>query len=106
MTTTPTSDATTPLPGAGENAVLAEVTEALHAVLPEIGLEGTAITMDTRFVEDLDLESIDLVTLTGELGHRYGDRVDFPAFFASLELSEIIGISVGQVVRHIAGCQG
>ncbi|MEV4744254.1 phosphopantetheine-binding protein [Streptomyces sp. NPDC049555] len=103
MTTTPTSDAVTPLPGADESAVLAEVTEALHAVLPELGLEGTAITMDTRFVEDLDLESIDLVTLTGELGRRYGDRVDFPAFFASLELTEIIELSVGRMVHYIAG---
>ncbi|MCA6094849.1 acyl carrier protein [Streptomyces sp. SCA3-4] len=103
MTTTPTPDAVTPLPGTDECAVLAELTEALHAVVPEIALEGTAVTMDTRFVEDLDLESIDLVTLTAELGRRYGDRVDFPAFFASLELTEIIELSAGQLVRYIAG---
>ncbi|GAA0345410.1 acyl carrier protein [Streptomyces blastmyceticus] len=106
MTTIPTPDAVTPLPGADECAVLTELTEALHSVLPEIGLEGTAVTMDTRFVEDLDLESIDLITLTGELGRRYGDRVDFPAFFASLELTEIIELSVGRMVRHIAGRLG
>ncbi|MFI1797992.1 acyl carrier protein [Streptomyces sp. NPDC020379] len=106
MTTTPTSDAVTPLPGTDERAVLAELTEALHRVIPEIGLEGTAVTMDTRFVEDLDLESIDLVTLTGELARRYGERVDFPAYFASLELTEIIELSVGHMVRHIAGRLG
>ncbi|MFI9723352.1 acyl carrier protein [Streptomyces sp. NPDC052396] len=106
MTPTPASNASKALPEAGESAVLAELTEALHRVLPELGLEAMAITMDTRFVEDLDLESIDLITLTGELGRRYGDRVDFPAFFAALELPEIIGLSVGQVVRYIAGCLG
>lgn len=106
MTTIPTPDAVTPLPGADERAVLAELTEALHSVLPEIGLEGTAVTMDTRFVEDLDLESIDLITLTGELGRRYGDRVDFPAFFASLELTEIIELTAGRMVRYIAGRLG
>ncbi|MEV5237879.1 acyl carrier protein [Streptomyces cinnamoneus] len=106
MTTTPTPDATTPLRTTAEDAVLAGLTEALHAVLPEIALEGTAVTMDTRFVEDLDLESIDLVTLTAELGRRYGDRVDFPAFFASLELTEIIGLSAGQLVHYIAGRLG
>ncbi|MFF4407638.1 acyl carrier protein [Streptoverticillium reticulum] len=95
---------TTPVPQADETAVLTELTETLHRVLPEIGFEDTPVTMDTRFVEDLDLESIDLVTLTGELGRRYGtDRVDFPGFFASLELPEIVGLTVGQVVRHIAG---
>ncbi|MGW1072074.1 acyl carrier protein [Streptomyces sp. NPDC002537] len=106
MTTTPTPDAITPLPGSAAYAALAELTEALHAVLPEIVLEGTAVTMDTRFVEDLDLESIDLVTLTAELGRRYGGRVDFPAFFASLELPEIIGLSAGQMVRYITGRLG
>ncbi|GHF22909.1 MULTISPECIES: acyl carrier protein [Streptomyces] len=94
---------TTPAPRADEAAVLTELTEALHHVLPEIGFEDTPVTMDTRFVEDLDLESIDLVTLTGELGRRYGGHVDFPGFFASLELPEIIGLTVGQVVRYIAG---
>lgn len=94
---------TTPVPRADEAAVLTELTEALHQVLPEIGFEDTPVTMGTRFVEDLDLESIDLVTLTGELGRRFGDHVDFPAFFASLELPEIIGLTAGQVVRYIAG---
>ncbi|WP_329116191.1 acyl carrier protein [Streptomyces sp. NBC_01465] len=95
-----TSPSTT---GTTEAAVLAEITEALQSVLDELELTDEPITMDTRFVEDLDLESIDLVTLTGELRARYGDRVDFPAFFASLELSEIIGLTVGQLVRYVAG---
>lgn len=85
-------------------AVLTEVTDALHTVLDDLELDDTAITPDTRFVEDLDLESIDLVTLTAELGGRYGDRVDFPTWFASLELSDIIGLTVGQLVQYIAGC--
>lgn len=86
-----------------EAAVLAELTDVLGAVLDPAELEETPVTMDTRFVEDLDLESIDLVTLTAELRRRYGDRVDFPAWFASLELPEIIGLSVGQVVRYVVG---
>ncbi|WP_192583536.1 acyl carrier protein [Streptomyces albicerus] len=97
MTSPATTDPT-------QAAVLAEVTDALHTVLADLELDDTPITPDTRFVEDLDLESIDLVTLTGELRGRYGDRVDFPAWFASLELSEIIGLTVGQLVRYIAGC--
>ncbi|MEV3853483.1 acyl carrier protein [Streptomyces sp. NPDC050095] len=98
MTTTPAHQAYTT-----EESVLAELTDVLGTVLDPDELEFTEVTMDTRFVEDLDLESIDLVTLTGELRRRYGDRVDFPAWFASLDLSEIIGLSVGQVVRYVVG---
>ncbi|MFI1968587.1 acyl carrier protein [Streptomyces cinnamoneus] len=86
-----------------EAGVLAEITDVLRRVLDDLELEDIPVTPDTRFVEDLDLESIDLVTLTAELRARYGERVDFPAFFASLELSEIIGLTVGRLVRHIVG---
>ncbi|MDG4862951.1 acyl carrier protein [Streptomyces sp. T-3] len=97
-----TSPATRTTPD--EAAVLAEITDSLRAVLDDVEFdEDFPITLDTRFVEDLDLESIDLVTLTGELRQRYGERVDFPGWFASLELSEIIGLTVGQLVRYIAG---
>ncbi|MBC9712329.1 acyl carrier protein [Streptomyces sp. TRM66268-LWL] len=86
-----------------EEAVLAEIGGALRAVLDDLEFEDAPITRETRFVEDLDLESIDLVTLTSELRERYGDRVDFPAWFASLELSEIIGLTVGQLADYIVG---
>ncbi|PSJ29702.1 acyl carrier protein [Streptosporangium nondiastaticum] len=85
----------------GEAAVLARITRALHTVLGDCAPDPGAVTMETRFVEDLDLESIDLVVLTGELRAAYGDRVDFPGYFASLDLSEIIGLTVGHLVRHV-----
>ncbi|WKU43086.1 acyl carrier protein [Streptomyces sp. VNUA116] len=86
---------------AGEAAVLARITQALGTVLGDCVLDPGAVTMETRFVEDLDLESIDLIVLTGELRAAYGDRVDFPGYFASLDLSEIIGLTVGHLVRHV-----
>ncbi|MEU8546179.1 acyl carrier protein [Streptomyces roseoverticillatus] len=86
---------------ADEATVLARITEALATVLGDCALDPGAVTMETRFVEDLDLESIDLVVLTGELHAAYGDRVDFPGYFASLELSEIIDLTVGHLVRHV-----
>ncbi len=86
-----------------EESVLAEIGEALRAVLDDLEFEDVPVDRGTRFVEDLDLESIDLVTLTSELRGRYGDRVDFPAWFASLELSEIIGLTVGQLADYIVG---
>ncbi|MFE0103732.1 phosphopantetheine-binding protein [Streptomyces sp. NPDC059009] len=98
--TSPARPTTAPV---DETTILADLTDALRSVLDDAELEATPITLETRFVEDLDLESIDLVTLTSELRQRYGDRVDFPAFFASLELSEIIGLSVGQVVTYVSG---
>ncbi|MBH1937603.1 acyl carrier protein [Streptomyces sp. AV19] len=77
----------------------------LHAVLGEYGgVDDAGITMDTRFHEDLDLESIDLVTLGGHLQARYGERVNFAEYLAGLGLEEIIGLTIGQLVAYIADC--
>ncbi|MCC3766147.1 acyl carrier protein [Streptomyces sp. UNOC14_S4] len=88
-----------------EEAVFEEVGGMLRAVLGAYGdVDDAGITMDTRFHDDLDLESIDLVTLGGHLQARYGERVNFAEYLAGLGLEEIIGLTVGQLVEHIADC--
>lgn len=83
--------------------VLADLSAELRAVLDEYGLDDAEITMDTRFHDDLELESIDLVELAARLRARYGDRVNFAEFIAGLELDEIIALTVGQLVDHVVG---
>ncbi|MEU3572138.1 phosphopantetheine-binding protein [Kitasatospora sp. NPDC036755] len=73
----------------------------LAAVLEEYGLDDAEVTMESRFTEDLELESIDLVTLAGQLQERWGDRINFAEFLAGMELDEIIGLTVGRLVRHV-----
>ncbi|MEU8785770.1 acyl carrier protein [Streptomyces sp. NPDC048637] len=76
----------------------------LKAVLDDCGLEDVEMTMATRFHDDLDLESIDLVTLGGQLEARYGEQVNFAEYLAGLDLEEIIYLTIGQLVTHVAGC--
>lgn len=82
-----------------EETVLAELTAMLHRVLD--GYELDEVTMATRFGEDLEMESIDLVALGGELSARYGERVNFAEFVAGLDLDEIIDLTVGRLVEHV-----
>ncbi|MFF9912368.1 acyl carrier protein [Streptomyces sp. NPDC013457] len=89
---------------ADEAAVLAELTDMIEQVLVEYELDDTEITMETRFGRDLELESIDLVTLAGLLRDRYGSTVDFAEFVASMELEEIVELSVGRLVEHVCLC--
>jgi acyl carrier protein len=81
--------------------ILMEVTGMLAAVLDEYGLDNAEVTMESRFTEDLGLESIDLVTLAGLLRERWGDRINFAEFIADMELDEIIGLTVGRLVSHV-----
>ena len=101
MTTVePTAPATAP----DAPTVLEDVAGMLRTMLDEEGLDDIEVAMDTRFTDDLELESIDLVTLAGTLQERYGQEVNFAEFVADLELDEIIGLTVGQLVEYIVRC--
>jgi acyl carrier protein len=84
-----------------EHTALADVSGILRVLLEDYGLEDADITMDTKFHNDLELESIDLVALSGSLRDHYGDKVNFAAFIAERGLEEIIELTVGDLVTHI-----
>ncbi|OXM54748.1 acyl carrier protein [Amycolatopsis alba] len=84
-------------------AVLADIAEMLRELLEEYGLDDAEIGLDTKFHDDLELESIDLVTLSGRLRDHYGDKVNFAEFIAERELDEIIALTVGELVDHVVG---
>ncbi|GGV85845.1 acyl carrier protein [Streptomyces gelaticus] len=84
-----------------ESTVLGEVTGMLQEVLGEYGFTDAEITMGTRFHDDLELESIDLVTLSTALREHYGDAVNLAAFIADRGLEEIIALTVGDLVHHV-----
>ena len=96
-----TSERTPPVRVVDAQTVLAEIARMLRTVLDEYGLDDIEITMQSRFTEDLELESIDLVTLAGSLEERYGRQVNFAEFVADLELEEIIGLTVGRLVEYV-----
>lgn len=83
------------------DTVLADVTGMLRTVLAEYGDDDVTIGMATSFNRDLELESIDLVTLAGLLEERYGERVNLAEFLAGMEFDEIIELTVGRLVDHV-----
>ncbi len=85
----------------GPAQVLIDISAMLRTILDEYGLDEIPITRGSRFHDDLELESIDLVTLAGSLGEKYGDTVNFAEFIADLELEEIIELTVGRLVDYV-----
>jgi len=94
MTTHPTA--------ADEATVLADIAGMLARLLEEeYDLDDVEIGMTTTFNRDLELESIDLVTLAGLLEETYGRRVNFAEFLAGMEFDEIIELTVGRLVEYV-----
>lgn len=84
--------------------VLATVARLIAEVVGEEWMEDRAITLETSFEKDLELESIEFVALAEKLQERYGKGVDFVGWLSSKELDEIIGLTVGELVEFIVRC--
>ncbi len=87
-----------------DEQILAEVNLMLVEIIGEDYVLGLHIGMDTYFDADLELESIEFVRLAAALTEHYGEQVNFVAFLADRQIDEIINLTVGDVVRHVAGC--
>jgi acyl carrier protein len=85
--------------------ILATLTGMIKEVIGEEWVAETPIGMETTFVQDLEVESIELVALSEKIQAHYGATVDFPTWLSGMELDQIIALSVGQLVDYIAECQ-
>jgi acyl carrier protein len=81
--------------------VLDEVRGVLADVIGEDYVSELDVEMETAFRADLDIESIEFVAMGEILRERYGDRIDFVEWLTTLELDDIIALTVGELVDHI-----
>ena len=84
------------------HTIVEDITAILVEVIGDEFLLDVEVTMETTFSHDLELESIEFVTMAEKLQERYAGRVDFTAFLAGLEIDEILALSVGQLAGHVA----
>src|SRR6266545_6744188 len=98
----PLSDVTTPNGDTSPDHILATVSRLVAEVIGEGYDLDLEITRDTSFSDDIELESIEFVALGEMLLDVYGDRVDLVAWFGELDVDQIIGLTVGQLVDFVA----
>jgi acyl carrier protein len=93
---------TTTYSDSSEETVLSCVRKQLGIVIGDPELIATQIGMDTKFGEDLELESIEFIALADRLRSEFGDRVNFVEFIATKNVDDVISLKVGDVVRYVA----
>jgi acyl carrier protein len=84
--------------------VLAKLSTILREVIGEEWATDVEIGRETSFNKDLELESIEFVALAERLQLAFGKQVDFTAWLADMELEQIIGLKVGEVVDFVHRC--
>lgn len=82
-----------------------ELAEILAAVSGEDPAWASAVTPDSRLESDLRMESMELAALDDALRARYGAHIDLQAFIAELEMDELIGLRVADLLAYLARSQ-
>ncbi|GAA2977082.1 acyl carrier protein [Actinokineospora diospyrosa] len=84
-------------------ALFEEVSGILREVVGPCGGCPPAITPNATLEGDLRFDSLDLTRVDAALSGRYGPAVELARHVRGLELDEITGFTVGQVVDYVAG---
>lgn len=86
----------------GNQQLFTELVGILAATCGEVGQWAGEITPDSRLEADLRMESIEFAVLGEALRARYGDRIRFEEFLADLEIEQLIGLTVADVMSYVA----
>jgi putative sulfotransferase len=87
---------------ADQARILAEVSDLLRAITTSL-LPDEEITLETRLLEDLDLQSIGLANLSGRILSRYGAAANLVPFLAGRGADPLGSLRVGELVDYLAG---
>ena len=83
--------------------VLDEVTAMLRDVIGEEWVADVDIGMETSFVTDLEIESVEIVALAERVHERYGEDVDLAGWLSTLGIYELSELTLGDLVTYVAG---
>ena len=84
---------------------LTTVAGLIHEVIGEDWDLEEEITLETTFSDDLELESIEFVSLAEKMQATFGEEVNFVKWLSEKELDEVIDLKVGDVVGFIDSCK-
>jgi len=83
--------------------LIAELAGLLLEVTGEDGAWAAAVTAQSRLELDLKLDSVEVAALAVALREAYGDAADLERLLVSLEIDELLALTVGDLARYVAG---
>ncbi len=81
--------------------VLAVVIDQIRAAIDEDWIRVFEIEAETRFNDDLEIESIEFMKITDAIQAHYGAKVDIVDWLSSRTIQELIGLRVGDLAAYL-----
>jgi acyl carrier protein len=83
-------------------AIIQEISAVIRESVAEDWIQEFQIGADTSFNDDLELESIEFVTIAAGLQRHFGERVDLIGWLATKAFDELIALRVGNVAEFVS----
>ncbi|MDR1183775.1 MAG: phosphopantetheine-binding protein [Coriobacteriales bacterium] len=91
-----------PTGGAAEQtSVFSQLERMIIDIIGDEAAEFIDISEQSTFVTDLEMDSIQIVQLVEQVNELYGRRVDFLSLLSDKSLSELLKLTVGDIVKFI-----
>jgi acyl carrier protein len=83
-------------------AIIQQIGAIIRESVAEDWIQEFEISADTSFNDDLELESIEFVTIAAGLQQHFGERVDLIGWLATKAFDELIALRVGNVAEFVS----
>lgn len=88
--------------GTTDQAIVDQIAAVIREAVAEDWILELEIGPDTSFNDDLELESIEFVTIASGLQRHFGTRVDLIGWLSARRFDELIRLRVGDVASFVA----
>jgi acyl carrier protein len=90
------------LNGKGREAIFLQLKEIIVEVIGADAAEIVGIHPRSAFLDDLGMDSIQIVAFAGKVNELYGSRIDFIAWLSRKPVRQLASLKVGDVAAYIA----
>ncbi len=83
-------------------AIIQQIGAVIRESVAEDWIRQFEIDADTSFNDDLELESIEFVSIAAGLQRHFGDEVDLIGWLSTKAFDELIALRVGNVAEFVS----
>jgi acyl carrier protein len=83
-------------------AIIRDITAVIREAVAEDWIQEFEIGANTSFNDDLDLESIEFVTIAAGLQQYFGEQIDLIGWLSTKSFDDLITLRVGNIAEFVS----
>ena len=83
-------------------AIIRDITAVIRKAVAEDWIQEFEIGANTSFNDDLDLESVEFVTIAAGLQQHFGEHIDLIGWLSTKSFDDLIALRVGNIAEFVS----